>query len=93
MTIQEHELALSVQLLQPKEGDLIVLRHKSEDYEFLPAVLDVAKRIAAETKVFVAVIQQGESLELLDEETMRKAGWVRAEKTADAPVVVEGRNG
>jgi hypothetical protein len=80
VTIEQHELALSVQVLRPKPGELIVMRHRPGDCEAARGLSEAAKRIAAETGLSVLVVPDATEAELRGdiEEAMRRAGWVRA---------------
>jgi hypothetical protein len=72
-------LTRCAEILSPKEGDVLVLRHRPCKEE-RDALLPIAEKIASETGAFVVLLSQNQDLSMVDEATMKEAGWIRKER-------------
>lgn len=74
----EHNCCMDSKVLNIKPGDVVVLRSKGEIPD--DALLTFARAVSAEANVVVLSLPQDMSLDTLDEQDMRAAGWVREER-------------
>lgn len=78
-----------VKRLSPQSGDVLVFRLEEDTPQNRQAVYVAANLITSEMKkqgkeIYGVLLLPGTTLELLDEDAMRSAGWVRIPNTAFA---------
>ncbi len=79
--MEDRDIAAALEKLELKPGSLLVLRTGKGKYvsaDQLRRIADMLKK-AGHTSVVALALEDGYSIETLDESAMRSAGWVRKE--------------
>lgn len=75
------DLKISVEKLEPKDGDMIVVRYERPNHVMFEKFYKMMKNLRPDLTIIFA--HNNTNLEHINKETMNKLGWTKISRTKD----------